>query len=406
MKYLRLRLKSLFLRKTPLAWSQLSHQKMRLLVAITGVAFSNILIFSQLGLRALLFEGITLVPENLNGDLFLLSKYARNLRRSSFPSLYLYQADAIPGVASASPLYISEAGWVAPQALKSSNTNSPENNSYANYVKILAFNTAQPVFTSPEINQQLEKLNAPDSILFDRLGQEQLGNVPQLFAQQGKVTSLMDNRRIHVVGLFSMGSTFNDRGHIIMNDWNYGRWQGQAQLEKVSLGVLTLEAGVEPQQVIDILQHNLGTEVKVLTKEELSQGEQDYIAQFPEGTILNFGAAIGFIVGIVIVYQVLYTDVSEHLPEYATLKAMGYSDGTLLIVVLQEGLILAILGFIPGFFASYGVYQLLEVATRIPLVMRTHVVLQVFVLTLVMCLVSGALAVNKLRAADPADIFR
>lgn len=114
---------------------------------------------------------------------------------------------------------------------------------------------------------------------------------------------------------------------------------------------------------------------------------------------------MGFIVGIVIVYQVLYTDVSEHLPEYATLKAMGYSDRALLAVVLQEALILAVLGFVPGYFASYGVYQLLVVITRVPLVMKTAVAVQVFVLTLVMCVVSGAIAMNKLRAADPADVF-
>ena len=83
MKSIKWRIKSLLPRKTPLAWSQLSHQKIRLLVAIIGVAFSNILIFSQLGLRALLFDGVTLVPKNLNGDLFILSKYARNIRRSS-----------------------------------------------------------------------------------------------------------------------------------------------------------------------------------------------------------------------------------------------------------------------------------------------------------------------------------
>ena len=398
-------LKSLLPRKTPLAWSQLSHQKIRLFIAITGVAFSNILIFSQLGIRALLFDGITLVPENLNGDLFLLSKYARNIRRSSFPSIYLYQVDAIPGVTSASPLYISEASWVDPQALESSDAKAQQNNSYASYVKILAFNTTQPIFTSPEINQQLEKLNAPDSILFDRLGQNQLGDVPQLFAQQGKVTTLMDQQRIDVVGLFSMGSTFNDRGHIIMNDWNFGRHQGQDKLETVSVGILKLEAGVDPQQVIEIISSSVGNEVKVLTKKQLIQGEKDFIAQFPEGKILNFGAMIGFIVGVVIVYQVLYTDVSEHLPEYATLKAMGYSDRTLLIVVLQEALILAVLGFIPGLFASYGVYQLLAAATRIPLVMRADIAIQVFMLTIFMCILSGAIAVNKLRAADPADIY-
>ena len=390
-------------RKISLAWLQLSHQKIRLLVAITGVAFSNILIFSQLGLRALLFEGITLIPENLNGDLFLLSAYAQTIGHSYFPRVYLFQADALPGVASASPLYISDGGWVNPQALHSPDGNPPKN-VYSNDVKVLAFNTAQPVFKLPEINQQLAKLNAPDSILFDRLGQDQLGDVPQLFDQKGETTSLMDNRRIRVVGLFSMGSTFWDRGHIIMSDWNYGQRKGQNNLNWASIGILKLEPDANPQVVTDFIQRYLPN-VKILTKQELIEAEHNYIAEFPEGKILNFGAAIGFIVGVVIVYQVLYTDVNEHLPEYATLKAMGYSDVYLLKVVLEEALILAILGFIPGFFASYGVYQLLEAATKIPLVMRADVAIKVFILTIVMCLLSGAIAVNKLRAADPADIF-
>jgi putative ABC transport system permease protein len=107
--------------------------------------------------------------------------------------------------------------------------------------------------------------------------------------------------------------------------------------------------------------------------------------------ILIFGSAIGFIVGVVVVY----TDVSEHLPEYATLKAIGYSDRILLIVVLQEALILAIMGFIPGFLSSYWIYDLLTKATRIPLKMQSDVALRVFILTVIMCLISGAIAMKK-----------
>ncbi len=190
-------------------------------------------------------------------------------------------------------------------------------------VRVLAFNPHQPVFALAEINQHLDLLNIPNSILFDRLGQSQLGPIPELFDNQGKVTTVMNNRSVRVVGLFSMGSTIVDEGHVIMSDWNYGRQNGNDKLDKLSVGILTLEPGVAPAKVIASIQENLPQDVKVLTKQELIQGEKDYIAQFPEGKILNFGAVIGFIVGIVVVYQVLYTDISEHLPEYATLKAMG-----------------------------------------------------------------------------------
>jgi putative ABC transport system permease protein len=114
---------------------------------------------------------------------------------------------------------------------------------------------------------------------------------------------------------------------------------------------------------------------------------------------------VGFIVGIVIVYQILYTDVANHLPEYATLKAMGYSDRYLLGVLLQESLLLAILGYIPGFLISLGLYQLAFAATMLPIGMKVERAVFVLVMTFAMCSFSGVIAIQKLRSADPADVF-
>ena len=397
----------------PLGWAQLSHQKVRLAVAMTGVAFSNILIFTQLGLRALLFDGITLLPESLEGDLFLLSTYSQSIDLgSAFPRVYLYQADAVPGVAYTSPIYIRTASWVNPEDLKPENRAKQKNKNkgvsfplFSNNVKVIAFNPTRPVLNLPEVNQNLDKLHIPDSVLYDRLGQDKLGAIPELFSQQGKVSTIMNNRRVDVVGLFSLGSTLFDNGRVVMSDWNYARRWGQTSLENVSIGTLTLEVGANRETVQAQLREYLSKDIKVLTREELIQAEQDFRASLPNGKILNFGAAIGFVVGLVVVYQVLYTDVNDHLPEYATLKAMGYSDFSLLIVVLQESLILGILGFVPGYLTSAGTYILLTNVTKIPLAMRPEIAIQVFILTLIMCAISGAMAMNKLRSADPADVF-
>ena len=391
-------------RKTPLAWLQLSHQKIRLTVAILGVAFSIILIFTQLGIRAMLFEGVTLLPENLNGDLYLLSAYSENIRNSSFPQIYLYQADAIEGVADARPLYVDIGRWVDPKLLEPSNIS---NNSQpqSSRIQMLAFNPTKPVFTIPEINQQLDLLTVPGGILYDSLAKSELGDVPQLFAENGRVSSLISNRRVTVIGLFNLGSTFYDEGRAVMSDWNFGQMRGLQKLDTVSLGVLSLEPGANPQAVIKRIQDNLSQDIKVLTPEELAQGEQDFVAQWPEGKVLNFGAAIGFIVGIVVVYQVIYTDVSEHLPEYATLKAMGYKNRSLSLVVLQESLILAIMGFIPGYLASHGIYYLLTEFVELPVSMELGITLQVFTMNVLMCIIAGGIAIKKLLTADPADIF-
>ena len=391
----------------PIAWAQLFHQKTRLLVAITGVAFSNILIFTQLGARALLFEGITLLPEALNGELFIVSAFAPTLDFGSFPQVHLYRVNAVEGVASSSPIYLSSANWVNPLDLKMAE-QSPESsgfNLFANPVKIVAFNPAQPVLAIPEVNQQLSHLNESDVVLYDRLSQEGLGPVTDLFNQQGEVLTVMNNRRVRVVGLFSLGSTLFDNGHIIMSDWNYARHNGLHSLDNVNVGSLRLEPGVDIETMKSRLQVHLPEDLRVLTKAEIVALEKDFRASFPNGRLLQFGAILGFVVGVVVVYQVLYTNISDHLPEYATLKAMGYSEAALLRIVLQEALILAILGFIPGYFASYGTYGLLAWITRIPLTMKANITVQVFMLTLVMCGLSGMLAINKLRSADPADVF-
>jgi putative ABC transport system permease protein len=92
------------IRGLPLAWAQLSHQKVRLSVALLGVGFANILMFTQLGLLSVLYDGTTLLHEQLSGDLYILSTYSSALGRGGFPLTYLYQADALAGVSAASPL--------------------------------------------------------------------------------------------------------------------------------------------------------------------------------------------------------------------------------------------------------------------------------------------------------------
>lgn len=393
-----------YLRRTPVAWLQLSYQKIRLLVAILGVAFSIILIFTQLGLRAMLFDGVNLLPDNLNGDLYLLSVYADNIRNSSFPSIYLYQTDAIEGVADVKPLYVSFGKWVDPKLLKS----SPEDKAkiQSSNMQLIAFNPNKPVFKNFEISQQLNLLSVPGGILYDRLAKKsETGDIPLLFRNQGRVSSILDNRRVTVMGLFSLGSTFFYDGVAVMSDWNYGQIKGADTLKEVSIGVVSLEPGANLYSVAQRIKKNLNKDIKVFTKEELVQAEKDDVATWSEGKVLNFGAAIGFVVGIIIVYQVIYTDVSEHLPEYATLKAMGYKDRDLSLIVLGESLILAIMGFIPGYLASYGIYYLMTNFIELPVSMNIGIALKVLALNIIMCTISGAIAIKKLRTADPADIF-
>jgi putative ABC transport system permease protein len=108
---------------------------------------------------------------------------------------------------------------------------------------------------------------------------------------------------------------------------------------------------------------------------------------------------------MVIVYQILFSDVASHLKEYATLKAMGYSGFYLARVVLGAALILAVAGFLPGLALSTFLYDVVGGATFLPLRMEPALALTVFAMIFSMCAVAGLLAVRKLRDANPADMF-
>ena len=384
-----------FFQEPPLGWAQLSHQKVRLLVALSGIAFADILIFMQLGFKNLLYDGATLVHRNLKGDVVLISNRTDLLGDGqTFSRRYLYQAAAIEGVESASPLYYAWTTWVNPWDKE------------VTEVAVIAFDPVQPVLALPEVNQQIEAIKLSNIVLFDRKSQPTTGPVAESFDEGKTITTEISGRRVKVGGIFTLGSSFFLKGHLITSDWNYMRLFGADSLDGIAVGILSLAPDADPQAVLARLQSRLPQEVQVMSRQDYVDYEIAFwSSQHPAGTIFNFGAIMGFVVGVVVVNQVLYSDVNDHLAEYATLKAMGYSDRRLLMVVFQEGILLAILGFIPGFSVSIGMYGLLGGLTRIPVTMTPGVALQVFTVTFVMCLISAAVAMRKLQSADPADVF-
>ena len=384
-----------FNKEPPLGWAQLNHKKVRLLVALTAIAFADIMIFTMLGFKMSFYGGATRLHKQLRGDLFLVSNRAEFLTDGrTFNRRHLYQADAINGVASASPLYFSRGYWVNPWQQKITE------------VGVIAFDPARPVIDLPEVNQGLEQIKLADRVLFDRLSHPNFGSVPESFTQGKTITTEISGRRIMVGGIFTLGRTIFIEGHIITSDWNYLRLFGADSIDQLKVGILTLEPDADLSLVKSNIQTHLPQEVEVMTHQELIKSETDHWAEHPGGKMFDFGVVMGFIIGVVIVYQVLYADVNDHLKEYATLKAMGYSDGNLLrVVVFQEAIILAVLGFIPGFTGSIGIYALLEHLTLIPVSMEVRVVSQVFTITVLMCFISGAIAMRKLQSADPADVF-
>lgn len=382
--------------RIPLAWLQLTREKIRLLVALAGIAFACILMFMQLGFQDSLLESAIRFHVALKGEIFLVSPQSNALiAMNTFSQRRLYQALGFEGVRAISPVYVGFALWKNPQTRR---TRS---------IFVVGVDPSADLLELPELTpDKLEEIKKADVVLFDRRSRSEFGPIPEWFEAGREVFTEVGNRRVQVGGLFKMGATFGADGTILTSDLNFLRIFPQRERGLVDIGVVQLRPGVDPQPLVQQMRALLPEDVRVLSRAEFIDMEQSY---WEEGTAIGFifglGVAMGFIVGIVIVYQILYTDVSDHLAEYATLKAMGYTDTYLLGVVFQEALLLAGLGYIPAFALSVLLYDLTANATLLPIAMTFNRAVLVLGLAVSMCFISGAIAVRRLRAADPADIF-
>ncbi|WPF88957.1 ABC transporter permease DevC [Cyanobacterium aponinum AL20118] len=382
--------------KTPLAWLQLSKEKIRLLIAIAGISFADILMFMQLGFKTALLNSAVRIHENIKGDIFLISPQSDALiGMKSFSSRRLYEALAIKEVKSINSLYIGFTTWKNPL------------NQKTRQIMIMGFNPKEAIFNLSGVQKNLDKLKQPDQVLFDTDSRPEFGPIPQLFQERKEVKTEINNRQIEVAGLFTIGTTFGADGNIITSDLNFLRIFAQRDKGLIDVGVINLEEDANTEAVIKTLKNKLNSgDVLVLSRDEFVNYERSYWENTTAvGFVFTLGTVMGLIVGTVIVYQILYTDVADHLPEYATLKAMGYTNNYLLVLVFQQAIILACIGFLPGLGFSAFLYSVTAKATGLPIFLSKSLIISVFLLTLFMCGFSGAIAVNKLKSADPADIF-
>ena len=314
---------------------------------------------------------------------------------STFPRRRLYQAMDITGVKSVEAMYVGVITWRNPQTREKKSLIT------------IGFDPDKSPFNFPEVNSQLDIIKRPDTVLFDRLTK---GTYDQTISEVGAgkiVTTEISKRTISIGGLFSVGTSFAADGHVITSQDNFLSLFPQQSQTNVNIGSLEVKPGYDPKQVAEQLRAYLPSdEIKVLTKQEFIAAELAYWNGVTSiGIIFNLGVVMGFLVGIIIVYQVLSTDVNSHIREYATFKAIGYSNAYLLGVVFEQALILAIFGFLPGLVMSLGLYELVRVATNLPLMMTVSRAVQVLTLTLIMCMLSGVIATRKVQSADPADMF-
>jgi putative ABC transport system permease protein len=383
--------------RTPLAWANLTYQPRRLITALSGVSFAVLLIFMFKGIENAFYDSQIQLLQRLNGEILLVNrlKYTMFIPEQ-FARSRLSQAQGFAGVVAAYPLYMTDGDWKNPTT-KTVRT-----------VRVLAFNPHDPILPIPGVVEHQSELQAPWTVLLDEKGKAEIGS-----KQAGIVTELSE-QQVRVVGTFRIGTDFaSENGNIIMSDQNFRRYFTNLEPGRKSRGSNTVDIGVikvAPNANVNALaqamRQQLPHDVAVWTKDEFLAKEKTYWRNNTSiGFVFSLLAGMGFAVGIILVYQILYTDIADHGAEYATLKAMGYSNRFLFGIVLQESLILAAIGFIPGLGMSLVLYQITANATGLLMQMTVFRAVNILATTFLMCAISGAIAVRRIQATEPAEVF-
>ncbi|MBX9687265.1 MAG: ABC transporter permease DevC [Candidatus Obscuribacterales bacterium] len=381
--------------RTPLGFLQLKHEPLRMLVSIAGILFADTLMFMQLGIMASLYDANTMLHKKVNADIVIVSKQAQQLiNMSTFPRRRVLQARDVDGVEQAKSCYLSFSGWRNPDSKEKT------------FMLIVGFDPSDNSFDLPELNKQLEKIKLPDKYIFDRGTRGNYKTTISAIENGKEISTEIERRTIKLSGLCELGASFATDGALFTSDQNFLRLFPRRSAGQVSIGLIRVKPGYDVDAVAKSLRARLADDVRVFSKAEFAGFEKNYIDSTSHiSVVFGAGTFIGFIVGIVLVYQVLSTDVNDHLAEYATFKAMGYSNRYLYGVLLEEIAILATIGFIPSVAVAMGLYYIIQVAGTLPVTMTIDRLMLIFVLTIAMCAASAFIASRKLRSADPAEIF-
>ena len=382
-------------RRIPLSWLLLTRQPVRLLVALAGISFAGILMFMQLGFRDGLFDASVTAHRLFDADVVLISpRSASSVSMEAFPRRRLIQTLADSDVEGVTPVHWGLMLWRNPETRRNRS------------ILALGFNPNDPFFVDPSLAEKTDALKQKGRILFDQLSRPEFGPIADWYRDGRVVETEIAGNRVRVAGLVSLGTSFGADGNLLTSTETFLDLMPQKPPGAIEVGLVRLKPGADPEQVVSRLSQRLPKDVLVLTKQGFIDFEQNYWKSSTSiGFIFTLGAAMGFVVGCVIVYQVLYTDVSDHLPEYATLMAMGYRLSHLFGVVVREGFYLAAMGYVPAYLAGQGLYWFVRDATKLPVGMDLSRALTVLVMILVMCMLSSLLAMRRLIDADPAEIF-
>ncbi len=375
--------------KNVVPWRILVHERVRSGLAVAGIHIAILLIFLQLGFYFAVPEGGMLWFQQMRFDLLLVSKkYVFQAQSQTIPRRRLYHALAFPEIASATPVYQNAGLWKSREAGTQTN------------VFVMGVHLADDVFAFPEIKTFRHAMTKMDTVIVDVHSKPSFG--PLRVGGRAEI----DDRAVEIAGIYDVGIGFAGLGVVITSDVNFTRLFPGQTLDDVGLGLLRLRPGADPERAAAALRRIMPADTRVFTRDELAEHEKTHwVSSTSTGLVFGFGVIVAFIVGLIILYQTLATQVTRNLPEFAMLKAIGYTDKDLTDIIVRLALFMTVIAYVPAVILAVVIYKITAVATLLPIYMTLPRAAGVFALAIVMSAASALMSTRSLRRADPVELF-
>ena len=372
-----------------IAWRILAHQKGRTSLTIGGIFIAILLIFVELGFFIAVPQGGMLIYDHMRFDLLVVSKkYVFQTESWQFPRARLEEARKNPDVAEAGAVYLGGAKW------------QDSAGGVRLDISVIGFAPRARPFMAPDIDRQITTLEKPDTVLVDSQTRSIFGPLTP-----GRVVEL-NGRPTTIGGTYELGTGFLGLGIVLASEENFFRLSAGRPADTVNLGLVMLKPGADPDRVAQQLRASLPDDMQVFTRPELTVHEvRFWTTRTGTGLIFGSGLIVAVIVGIMVLYQTLATQITRQLPQFATMKAIGYTNLFLNGIVLAEAVSVMVVAFVPAFAAALGLYAVIRAQTLLPVIMSPTELAGVFAITMAMSVISAVLSVGRLRRADPAEVF-
>jgi putative ABC transport system permease protein len=375
--------------RTPIAWFNSIEKPRRTATAVGGMAFALLLIFMQAGFLGAARTNVSIIYAALDSDIVIHSRAYLTLPRSDpFDRLRLTQASSVPGVLSVTRVMVDTCAW----------RNFQSGSSSGGF--LIGVPVGSSPFIDPGINSQLITVRPTLTALVDRKSRPSYGP----WQVGGKC--ILNNQPVQITGSYELGLGLLSDGSIIVSDETYERLQGPSLSRYANLGLIKLAPGANRESVIAALRATLPNDVVILPKAEVMEHEQHYFLSVkPVGIMFQVGMIVAFAAGAAILYQILSSEMSKRMGEFATLKALGYPNRSIYAIGIGQGLIYALLAYTPALLLGIALYWVARKLSGFPIYMDANRAGFVLVLALLMCAIAAVLSLWKIRRADPASLF-